>query len=37
MAASVQTVESARVLLPLVVTFLAPLALWRLRKNINLR
>ena len=37
MAASVHTVESARVLVPLVITFLAPLALWRLRKNINLR
>ncbi len=33
MAAPVQTIESARVLLPLVVTFLAPLALWLRRKN----
>jgi multicomponent Na+:H+ antiporter subunit D len=32
-----QTIESARVLAPLVITFLAPFAIWLLRKNQDLR
>lgn len=32
-----QTIESARVLAPLVITFLAPFAVWLLRKNQDLR
>jgi len=37
MAATVTTIESARVLAPLVITFLAPFALWVLRKNPDTR
>lgn len=37
MAVAAHTIESARVLAPLVVTFLAPFALWLLRKNQDLR
>ena len=37
MAVAAQTIESARVLAPLVITFLAPFALWLLRKNQDLR
>ena len=37
MAAAVTTIESARVLAPLVITFLAPFALWFFRKNQDLR
>lgn len=37
MAVTASTIESARVLAPLVITFLAPFALWVLRKNQDLR
>jgi multicomponent Na+:H+ antiporter subunit D len=37
MAVAAQTIESARVLAPLVITFLAPFVLWLLRKNQDLR
>lgn len=37
MAAAVTTIESARVLLPLVITFLAPFAVYLFRKNPNTR
>jgi multicomponent Na+:H+ antiporter subunit D len=37
MAAAVQTIESARVLIPLAITFLAPFVLWFFRKDINRR
>ncbi|MGD9608022.1 MAG: monovalent cation/H+ antiporter subunit D family protein [Desulfovibrionaceae bacterium] len=37
MAAAAPTIESARVLLPLVITFLAPFVLWVFRKDPNRR
>uniref|UniRef100_I2Q5J1 NADH:ubiquinone oxidoreductase subunit 5 (Chain L)/multisubunit Na+/H+ antiporter, MnhA subunit n=1 Tax=Desulfovibrio sp. U5L TaxID=596152 RepID=I2Q5J1_9BACT len=37
MAVAAHTIESARVLAPLVITLLAPFALWILRKNQDLR
>ncbi|EHJ49430.1 NADH dehydrogenase (quinone) [Solidesulfovibrio carbinoliphilus subsp. oakridgensis] len=37
MAVAAHTIESARVLAPLVITLLAPFALWFLRKNQDLR
>jgi multicomponent Na+:H+ antiporter subunit D len=37
MAVAAHTIESARVLAPLVITMLAPFALWFLRKNQDLR
>ncbi len=37
MAAASQTIESARVLIPLGITFLAPFVLWFCRKDINRR